>query len=272
MCCRLRLDLRELRKKSGGFFGSGESTGSIGVVTLNMVVWLGKTARLSVRLLTKAVCSLWHFFLLVWLMNAFFSETGESLWRWGIFNLTRDGMDQGLLVVVRVAFVIVLGTLYNHIATAQDGINAINWMLTPLSFLFLPVGQISLILGTALQFVPLLRQETARIQKAQKARGASFGKGNFLTKGKNLLPLLLPVFLCAFSHGQASDVNLIALFFHKIRHIEGADHRNTQFQKLCGEKQVPLQVRPVNDVDDPIRPLSDQVVPRHDFFQGVGGK
>ncbi len=36
MCCRLRLDLRELRRKSGGFFGSGESTGSIGVVTLNM--------------------------------------------------------------------------------------------------------------------------------------------------------------------------------------------------------------------------------------------
>ena len=36
MCCRLRLDLRELRKKTGGFFGSGESTGSIGVVTINM--------------------------------------------------------------------------------------------------------------------------------------------------------------------------------------------------------------------------------------------
>ncbi len=36
MCCRLRLDLRELRKKSGGFFGSGESTGSVGVVTVNM--------------------------------------------------------------------------------------------------------------------------------------------------------------------------------------------------------------------------------------------
>ncbi len=36
MCCRLQLDLRELRKKSGGFFGSGESTGSVGVVTLNM--------------------------------------------------------------------------------------------------------------------------------------------------------------------------------------------------------------------------------------------
>ena len=51
MCCRLRLDLRELRKKSGGFFGSGESTGSIGVVTINMPIrpmvekWFSKVPR-----------------------------------------------------------------------------------------------------------------------------------------------------------------------------------------------------------------------------------
>ena len=45
MCCRLRLDLRELRKKSGGFFGSGESTGSVGVVTINMprIAYLSNT-------------------------------------------------------------------------------------------------------------------------------------------------------------------------------------------------------------------------------------
>ena len=45
MCCRLRLDLRELRKKSGGFFGSGESTGSVGVVTINMprIAYISKT-------------------------------------------------------------------------------------------------------------------------------------------------------------------------------------------------------------------------------------
>lgn len=44
MCCRLRLDLRELRRKSGGFFGSGESTGSVGVVTINMprIAYLAK--------------------------------------------------------------------------------------------------------------------------------------------------------------------------------------------------------------------------------------
>ncbi|MGN0290287.1 MAG: ribonucleoside triphosphate reductase [Lachnospiraceae bacterium] len=47
MCCRLRLDLRELRKKSGGFFGSGESTGSVGVVTINLprIAYLSKTPK-----------------------------------------------------------------------------------------------------------------------------------------------------------------------------------------------------------------------------------
>ena len=55
MCCRLRLDLRELRKKSGGFFGSGESTGSIGVVTINMprIAYLAKDKEDFYRRLDK---------------------------------------------------------------------------------------------------------------------------------------------------------------------------------------------------------------------------
>ncbi|MBQ6979203.1 MAG: ribonucleoside triphosphate reductase [Clostridia bacterium] len=55
MCCRLRLDLRELRKKSGGFFGSGESTGSVGVVTINMprIAYLSKTKEEFFERLTR---------------------------------------------------------------------------------------------------------------------------------------------------------------------------------------------------------------------------
>ena len=55
MCCRLRLDLRELRKKSGGYFGSGESTGSVGVVTINMprIAYLAKDEKDFYDRLTK---------------------------------------------------------------------------------------------------------------------------------------------------------------------------------------------------------------------------
>ena len=55
MSCRLRLDLRELRKKSGGFFGSGESTGSVGVVTINMprIAYQSKTLEEFYRRLDR---------------------------------------------------------------------------------------------------------------------------------------------------------------------------------------------------------------------------
>lgn len=55
MCCRLRLDLRELRKKSGGYFGSGESTGSVGVATINMprIAYLSKTPEEFYKRLDK---------------------------------------------------------------------------------------------------------------------------------------------------------------------------------------------------------------------------
>ena len=55
MCCRLRLDLRELRKKSGGYFGSGESTGSVGVVTINMprIAYLAENEEDFFKRLTK---------------------------------------------------------------------------------------------------------------------------------------------------------------------------------------------------------------------------
>ena len=55
MCCRLRLDLRELRKKSGGFFGAGESTGSIGVVTINLpnIAYMAKDESEFFRILDK---------------------------------------------------------------------------------------------------------------------------------------------------------------------------------------------------------------------------
>ncbi len=57
MCCRLRLDLRELRKKSGGYFGSGESTGSVGVVTINMprIAYLSATPEEFYKRLYKVM-------------------------------------------------------------------------------------------------------------------------------------------------------------------------------------------------------------------------
>ena len=117
MCCRLRLDLRELRKKSGGFFGSGESTGSIGVVTINMprIAYLAKDEADFYKRLD-------------YLMDI--SARSLSVKRRVITEL----MDQGLYPYTKRY----LGTLNNHFSTIgligmnEAGLNA-NWLRADLT-------------------------------------------------------------------------------------------------------------------------------------------
>ncbi len=112
MCCRLRLDLRELRKKSGGFFGSGESTGSVGVVTINMprIAYLAENEEDFFRRLTK-------------LMDI--SARSLKVKRTVITKL----LDEGLYPYTKKY----LGTFNNHFSTIgligmnEVGLNA-NWL------------------------------------------------------------------------------------------------------------------------------------------------
>ena len=112
MCCRLRLDLRELRKKSGGFFGSGESTGSVGVVTINMprIAYLAKDEADFYKRLDK-------------LMDI--SARSLSIKRKVITNL----LDAGLYPYTKRY----LGTFANHFSTIglvgmnEAALNA-NWL------------------------------------------------------------------------------------------------------------------------------------------------
>ena len=61
-----------------------------------------------------------------------------------------------------------------------------------------------MMLSIALRFIPLLLEETDKIMKAQMARGADFESGNLITKAKNMIPLLVPLFISAFR--RANDL------------------------------------------------------------------
>ena len=71
---------------------------------------------------------------------------------------------------------------------------------------------------------------------------------------------------------QVGCVQLVAVLFHDIHHVDGHDNRNAQLHQLSGQIQVALQVRAVNDVQDRVRPFVDQVIPGNHFFQGIRGK
>ena len=88
--------------------------------------------------------------------------------------------------------------------TPNDLTDGLESVLGPLKKIKVPVHEIAMMMSIALRFIPILMEETDRIMKAQKARGADFESGNLIDKAKAMVPLLVPLFISAFR--RANDL------------------------------------------------------------------
>jgi energy-coupling factor transport system permease protein len=70
--------------------------------------------------------------------------------------------------------------------------------MKPLSYIKFPVHALAMMMTIALRFIPTLLEETQKIMKAQAARGADFESGNVFRRARNMVPLLVPLFISAF--------------------------------------------------------------------------
>ena len=175
----------------------------LAAVTLVAVCALSK---LSFSALTSTLSRMTTFLIVIFLMNALFFSTQEAIWKWGIFTLSREGIVQGLHVVAHVVQVLVLSNLLTCTTTPIELTTALEVLLKPLKVFRIPVEMIALVLSVALSFIPTLLQEADTIRKAQIARGARFESRNLIEKARSFLPLILPIFLCAFR--RADELSL----------------------------------------------------------------
>ena len=137
------------------------------------------------------------------LINLFYSD-GEVLVKFWIFRITREGIVQAAFLVLRI-MMLVTGTFLLTYTTSPialtDGMES---LLSPLKKLHFPVHELSMMMSIALRFIPTLIEETDKIISAQKARGADFESGNIIQRVKNMVPLLVPLFISAFR--RATDL------------------------------------------------------------------
>lgn len=131
-------------------------------------------------------------------LQIFFNSEGSLVFSWGIINVTDVGLLNAGFLVARITL-IVLGTSLLTLTTSPveiaDGLES---LLTPLKWIKFPVHEFALIMSIALRFIPTLLDETDRIIKAQKARGADFESGNIFKKAKALIPVLIPLLISSF--------------------------------------------------------------------------
>ena len=142
------------------------------------------------------------FFLMLFLMNAFFYEDGQAgglvLWSWGIVHLSVPGMIQGTHVVLRILFLMVFCNVLIRTTPPVQITTAIETLIAPLRLIRVPTAEVAMILSVALQFIPVFAQEADLIEKAQTARGAKFESERLRDRAASVVPLLVPIFLSAF--------------------------------------------------------------------------
>ena len=163
--------------------------------------------------------------LFTFVLNLFFFPGETPLLTLGFFTLTREALSQAIFFALRLVF-LVMGTSVLTLTTSPmqltDGLERI---MSPLRRFHFPAHELAMMMTIALRFIPLLLEETDKIQKAQMARGADFESGNLLMRAKAMVPLLVPLFVSAFR--RANDLAMAM----EARCYRGGDHR-TRLREL----------------------------------------
>ena len=136
-------------------------------------------------------------------LNLFWTE-GHILFRLGAVEITEEGIWKMVYISLRLIFLILGASIMTLTTTPNDLTAGMERLLSPLKYVHVPVHEIAMMMSIALRFIPILIEETNRIMKAQTARGADFESGSIFTRLKNMLPLVLPLFVSAIR--RANDL------------------------------------------------------------------
>lgn len=128
-------------------------------------------------------------------------EVVVSFWK---LKITKEGIKLALLMAARLCFLIIGSSIMTLTTTPNQLTDALEKLLAPLKKIHVPIHEIAMMMSIALRFIPILLEEADKIMKAQIARGADFESGNLITRAKNLVPLLVPLFISAFR--RANDL------------------------------------------------------------------
>ena len=148
------------------------------------------------------------------LFNLFFVQEGQVLLHWGPVLITAEGLYRGVYMTLRLLFLFGAATMVTLTTTTIAISDACAAMLRPLRRLGVPDREIGMMVSIALRFVPTLTDAYTDIRKGQQARGAVFDSGGPLTRLRNLIPLLVPLFAQAFRHGEELAVAMESRCYH----------------------------------------------------------
>ena len=146
----------------------------------------------------KSIKAILFFIILSAVLQLFFNKTGKVVLEWKFIVITDGGLLNAGFIIARITLIVLGASLLTLTTSPMEIADGIESLLYPLKWIKFPVHEFALIMSIALRFIPTLLDETDRIIKAQKARGADFESGNIFKRAKALIPVLIPLLISSF--------------------------------------------------------------------------
>lgn len=188
------------------------SFAGFGLVILALGVLIG-ISRVPVRFIFKGLKAVVFIILLTFVLNLFMFD-GTVLWQWKFLTITYEGLYRSCFMALRLILLIIGTSMLTLTTKPMELTDGLEKLLKPFNRFGLPSHEIALMMSIALRFIPTLLEETDKIMKAQQARGADFESGNLIQRVKNMIPILIPLFVGSFRIAQDLALAMEARCYH----------------------------------------------------------
>ena len=186
-------------------------------------------SKVPVKFIFKGLKTIFMLLLITIFFNMILTP-GEVVWKLGFLKVTKEGLVLAGTMAIRLVFLVIGSSIMTLTTTPNQLTDGLERLLRPLNKIHVPVHDIAMMMSIALRFIPILLEETDKIMKAQIARGADFENGNLIQKAKNMVPLLVPLFISAFRRANDLAMAMEARCYH------GCDNRS-QMKPLSYKKR-----------------------------------
>ena len=188
------------------------SFAGFGLVILALGILIG-ISKVPVRFIFKGLKAVVFIILLTFVLNLFMFD-GTVLWHWKFLTITYEGLYRSCFMALRLILLIIGTSMLTLTTKPMELTDGLEKLLKPFNRFGLPSHEIALMMSIALRFIPTLLEETDKIMKAQQARGADFESGNLIQRVKNMIPILIPLFVGSFRIAQDLALAMEARCYH----------------------------------------------------------
>jgi len=155
-------------------------------------------SKIHFRYIYKGLKPIFILILITALLNIFMTSGTIIIFKWKFLTVYKEGLILAVFMVFRLVFLIIGTSLLTLTTSPIELTDGIEKLLKPLTKIGVPAHELAMMMTIALRFIPTLMDETDKIMKAQTARGADFENGNLVKRAKNLIPILVPLFISSF--------------------------------------------------------------------------